>query len=70
MKFLNFFAILQNLEILTFFIYGHDDQITAHPFAPEMTQPETNTGLLVEFDSVGMRSNLVIVAIYEKGQNF
>jgi hypothetical protein len=36
----------------------------------EITQPETNTGLLVEFDSVGMRSNLVLVAIYEKGQNF
>ena len=29
-----------------------------------MTQPETNTGLLVEFDSVRMRSNLVLVAIY------
>ena len=35
-----------------------------------MTQPETNTGLLVEFDSVRMRSNLVLVAIYKKGQNF
>ena len=34
-----------------------------------MTQPETNTGLLVEFDSVRMRSNLVLVAIYKKGQN-
>ena len=34
-----------------------------------MTQPETNTGLLVEFDSVGMRSNMVLVAIYKKGQN-
>ena len=27
-----------------------------------MTQPETNTGLLVEFDSVRMCSNLVLVA--------
>ena len=35
-----------------------------------MTQPETNTGILVEFDSVRMRSNLVLVAIYKKGQNF
>ena len=26
-----------------------------------MTQPETNTGLLVEFDSVRMCSNLVLV---------
>jgi hypothetical protein len=34
-----------------------------------MTQPETNTGLLVEFDFVGMRSNMVLVAIYKKGQN-
>jgi hypothetical protein len=34
------------------------------------TQPETNTGLLVEFDSVRMHSNLVLVAIYKKGQNF
>jgi uncharacterized protein (DUF2141 family) len=34
-----------------------------------MTQPETNTGLLVEFDSVRMRSNLVLVAIYKKGQH-
>ena len=29
------------------------------------TQPETNTGLLVEFDSVRMHSNLVLVAIYK-----
>jgi uncharacterized protein (DUF2141 family) len=35
-----------------------------------MMQPEINTGLLVEFDSVRMRSNLVLVAIYKKGQNF
>jgi uncharacterized protein (DUF2141 family) len=35
-----------------------------------MTQQETNTGLLVEFDSVRMRSNLVLVAIYKKFQNF
>jgi hypothetical protein len=28
-----------------------------------------NTGILVEFDSVGMRGNLVLVAIYKKGQN-
>jgi hypothetical protein len=35
-----------------------------------MTQPETNTGLLVEFDTVRMGSNLVLVAIYKKGQNF
>jgi hypothetical protein len=35
-----------------------------------MTQPETNTGILVEFDSVRKRSNLVLVAIYKKGQNF
>jgi uncharacterized protein (DUF2141 family) len=34
-----------------------------------MTQPETNTGLLVKFDSLRMRSNLVLVAIYEKSQN-
>ena len=34
----------------------------------EMTQPETNTGLL-EFDSVRMRSNMVLVAIYKKSQN-
>ena len=27
-----------------------------------MTQPETNTGLPVEFDSVRMRNNLVLVA--------
>ena len=27
-----------------------------------MTQPETNTGLLVEFDFVRMRNNLVLVA--------
>ena len=38
--------------------------------APEMMQPQTNTGLLVEFDSVRMRSNLVLMAIYKKGQNF
>jgi len=38
--------------------------------APKMTQPEINTGLLMEFDSVRMRSNLVLVAIYKKGQNF
>jgi hypothetical protein len=31
-----------------------------------MTQPETNTGLLVELDSVRMHSNLVLVAIYKK----
>jgi predicted RNase H-like nuclease len=35
-----------------------------------MTQPETNTGLRLEFDSVRMRSNLVLIAIYKKGQNF
>ena len=35
-----------------------------------MTQPETNTGLPVEFDPVRMGSNLVLVAIYKKGQNF
>ena len=29
-----------------------------------MTQPETNTGLLVEFDSVRMRSNLVLKTTY------
>ena len=34
-----------------------------------MMQPETNTGLLVEFISVKMRSNLVLVAIYKKDQN-
>jgi hypothetical protein len=35
-----------------------------------MTQPETNTALLVEFDSVGMRSNLVLVAIYKLEAHF
>jgi hypothetical protein len=35
----------------------------------EMMQPETNTGLLVEFISVRMRSNLILVAIYKKDQN-
>jgi hypothetical protein len=35
-----------------------------------MRQPETNTGLPVEFDPVRMGSNLVLVAIYKKGQNF
>jgi hypothetical protein len=33
-------------------------------------QPETNIGLLVEFESVKMCSNLVFVPIYKKGQNF
>ena len=31
-----------------------------------MTQPETNTRLLMEFDSVRMRSNMVLVAIFKK----
>jgi hypothetical protein len=35
-----------------------------------MMQPETNTGLLVEFSSVRMRSNLVLVTIYKKDQDF
>jgi hypothetical protein len=34
------------------------------------SQLETNTGLLVEIDSVRIRSNLALVAIYKKGQNF
>jgi hypothetical protein len=29
-----------------------------------------STGLLMEFDSIRMRSNLVLVAMYKKGKNF
>jgi hypothetical protein len=38
MKFLNFFAIFENFEILTFFVYCHEYQITAHPYGVEFHQ--------------------------------
>jgi hypothetical protein len=45
------------------------------PFTPELLRalspdPSPYTGLLVEFDSVRMHSNLVLVAIYKTFQNF
>ena len=41
MKFLIFLAIFENFEILTFFVYCYEYQITAHPYGVEF-QPHKN----------------------------